>query len=543
MKLLDACQQWLGISPAERPITHYRMLGIANFEANSDVIRAAVQQRTRLLQPHQLGPDRDAANKLLQEVAKASSCLLSPSSKVDYDHALRARLDGSGSHAIQPVRPQPSGVPALKSADVSPQQAGKVPTLEAKPLIDTGGAGSGAISGNSRSGTIPAPVPVWQRPAVIIPVAAVGALMVVVMVLVVAMRPKKTEVGSISQPRRTASSQFFEPKKTAEKKNAEKKTVKSKDKPAKKPAIDASTDPAEENPLEGSGESPFSGAATGNGGSEGVNPFGDGNPLGAAERPEKPPQPSASNSLGLPGSKPTSDSAGNPVGGSRDSSTQPGPTPSGLATDSVSLDLMERIARYAVELPAGMKIDSLALKITDVRNFPPTKMITPNSTAVAGKDVLFALVDESSRVKFRVRVMPKEGKPFVEVRSTFLNIRGSSPLTEPDLTKAVVATDKKIENDLQRLANYQNLYPQLQRQAIAARQVRSCPPGLAAKQAGIADSRVRSCGNRIKDLQRSIPKDRKRSERLKELQKTVKQLHQIASVRFELISVEVNEDE
>ena len=59
----DPYHQWLGISPSEQPPNHYRLLGIAPFEADPAVISQAADQRAAqitLVQPGHFPRDRRA---------------------------------------------------------------------------------------------------------------------------------------------------------------------------------------------------------------------------------------------------------------------------------------------------------------------------------------------------------------------------------------------------------------------------------------------------------------------------------------------------
>ena len=45
----DPYHKWLGIPPGEQPADHYRLLAIARFESDPDVIETAADQRMALL--------------------------------------------------------------------------------------------------------------------------------------------------------------------------------------------------------------------------------------------------------------------------------------------------------------------------------------------------------------------------------------------------------------------------------------------------------------------------------------------------------------
>ena len=86
----DPYHKWLGIPPAHQPPTHYRLLGIEQFEMDRDVIDAAANQRMLYLQDLAGGQYIKESQKLLNEVATARRCLLNAESKTQYDAALRS---------------------------------------------------------------------------------------------------------------------------------------------------------------------------------------------------------------------------------------------------------------------------------------------------------------------------------------------------------------------------------------------------------------------------------------------------------------------
>ncbi|MEK6233957.1 MAG: hypothetical protein N2C14_04535, partial [Planctomycetales bacterium] len=113
----DPHYEWLGIRPEERPITHYRLLGIANQEDNLNVIQEAADRQMAHLKSHQAGKYSKQSQQLLNEVAKACQTLLQPESKKAYDQQLK-----SSSAKPAPSKPTPSE-----------------PAVQAAPLINTSG--------------------------------------------------------------------------------------------------------------------------------------------------------------------------------------------------------------------------------------------------------------------------------------------------------------------------------------------------------------------------------------------------------------------
>lgn len=87
----DPYHKWLAIPPQDQPPHHYRLLGIAEFESDADVIDAAANQRMSYLQDMAAGPHQAESQKLLNEIATARRCLLNVATKSTYDAELQAR--------------------------------------------------------------------------------------------------------------------------------------------------------------------------------------------------------------------------------------------------------------------------------------------------------------------------------------------------------------------------------------------------------------------------------------------------------------------
>ena len=70
----DPYHEWLGIPPSEQPPNHYRLLGIAPFESDPNVISQAAEQRTGQIRGVQPGQLADLAQRMLNEIAGAKLC-------------------------------------------------------------------------------------------------------------------------------------------------------------------------------------------------------------------------------------------------------------------------------------------------------------------------------------------------------------------------------------------------------------------------------------------------------------------------------------
>jgi len=90
----DPYYKWLGIPPEEQPPNHYRLLGLRLFERDPEVIESASDQRMAHLRTYQTGRNSALSQKLLNEVAGAKICLLSPEKHSRYDETLRGAESG-----------------------------------------------------------------------------------------------------------------------------------------------------------------------------------------------------------------------------------------------------------------------------------------------------------------------------------------------------------------------------------------------------------------------------------------------------------------
>jgi pSer/pThr/pTyr-binding forkhead associated (FHA) protein len=117
----DAYHIWLGIPPEEQPADHYRLLGIARFEAEPQVITLAAQRQMAHVKMFAVGTYAQLSQDILNQLARAKLCLLNPARKARYDLALREGLIAEANSArptYQPVekpRRKPPPLPAAKS--------------------------------------------------------------------------------------------------------------------------------------------------------------------------------------------------------------------------------------------------------------------------------------------------------------------------------------------------------------------------------------------------------------------------------------------
>ncbi|MFP6613040.1 MAG: hypothetical protein VB835_12085 [Pirellulales bacterium] len=140
----DPYFKWLAIPPDEQPPHHYRLLGIPRFVDDPDVIEHAADQRMMLMKSVQTGEHAEWSQRLLDEIARAKRCLLTPQDKSVYDFQLRQNLaSGQGVHAsdvlpppmFPPPPPGSSPPPVeLAAADAAAQTSGLEPAADASPF-------------------------------------------------------------------------------------------------------------------------------------------------------------------------------------------------------------------------------------------------------------------------------------------------------------------------------------------------------------------------------------------------------------------------
>lgn len=81
----DPYHKWLGIPPAEQPADAYRLLGLALYEDDAEVIAAAADRQMAHVKSFAAGPFREEAQRLLNELSRARITLLNPHHKAAYD--------------------------------------------------------------------------------------------------------------------------------------------------------------------------------------------------------------------------------------------------------------------------------------------------------------------------------------------------------------------------------------------------------------------------------------------------------------------------
>jgi len=138
-KPFDPYHTWLGIPPNEQPPTYYRLLGLAVFEENPDVISNAADRQMLLLRTFQTGRHSAESQRLLNEVASAKVCLLNPQKKAAYDEQLRQ--DAGPSAPVTPGDVKAAAAPFdfEPQANVSVSQAERARRRRRTSMVLAGG--------------------------------------------------------------------------------------------------------------------------------------------------------------------------------------------------------------------------------------------------------------------------------------------------------------------------------------------------------------------------------------------------------------------
>jgi hypothetical protein len=151
----DPYYKWLGIPASEQPAHFYRLLALATFEADGDVIEAAADRQMSYVKQLGAGPHSAASQKLLNELSAARVTLLDQAKKAAYDQELRARL----------AKAPPAPIPLAKPAAAPAQPAAACKRSPQPVLYAAGGifalalgVGVWAIGRNGESGGAIAPV-------------------------------------------------------------------------------------------------------------------------------------------------------------------------------------------------------------------------------------------------------------------------------------------------------------------------------------------------------------------------------------------------
>jgi tetratricopeptide (TPR) repeat protein len=103
--MFDPLHKWLGIPPDEQPPHHYRLLGIATFEQDTDVIDAAADKQLAFLHDLANGQYAVQAEQLANQISAARICLRSRDRRKAYDEMLRGQLGRTAPPAAATASP------------------------------------------------------------------------------------------------------------------------------------------------------------------------------------------------------------------------------------------------------------------------------------------------------------------------------------------------------------------------------------------------------------------------------------------------------
>lgn len=121
----DPYRKWMGIPPQEQPPNHYRLLGIALFEHDPDVIENAANRQMSHIRTFQGGKNAAHSQRILSELSAAKLCLLTPDRKTTYDAELRARQQAAKPAAAIPAAVVPMAVPVGAAPPPPPAALGR----------------------------------------------------------------------------------------------------------------------------------------------------------------------------------------------------------------------------------------------------------------------------------------------------------------------------------------------------------------------------------------------------------------------------------
>lgn len=146
----DPYRKWLGIPPKDQPPHRYRLLGIAAFEDDPDVIQNAADRQMAHVRQYQSGQHSQLSQRILNELSAAKVCLLRPEKKAEYDKQLRAELRSRKASATAPPPPPvdiatppgtavpPTGVPTRVTSIAKPPPASSPPPAAPASAAESG---------------------------------------------------------------------------------------------------------------------------------------------------------------------------------------------------------------------------------------------------------------------------------------------------------------------------------------------------------------------------------------------------------------------
>ncbi len=95
-KQLDVYRDWLGIADTVRPLNHYQLLKLKQFEDDAAKIRASYRQLNAHVRRYATGEYGPQSQALLNELTKAMLCLTDAQRKREYDVTLGRKEEAEG---------------------------------------------------------------------------------------------------------------------------------------------------------------------------------------------------------------------------------------------------------------------------------------------------------------------------------------------------------------------------------------------------------------------------------------------------------------
>jgi len=203
----DPYRKWLGIPQKDQPPHHYRLLGIAAFEDDLDVIENAAERQMAHVRRFQTGKHGEVSQQILNELASARGCLLDPARKNAYDGELRKGLEQPSESAGRSIAPPPPAVAANGAGPPPAAPPRDKPGVAAQPAPPTvppaapapsfGGSArvAAAYRGRPRNKSSVLPIVV---------IAGIGGVAMIGLLALAASMARQRDVGG--EPSRGASS-------------------------------------------------------------------------------------------------------------------------------------------------------------------------------------------------------------------------------------------------------------------------------------------------------------------------------------------------
>ena len=100
----DPYYEWLGVQPSEQPVDYYRLLGIARFEGNLQVVERAADRQMGYVRQFQAKHPSEAA-QVLSQLSLARITLTDGEKKLLYDTSLKSRSLKSRRFSLKEKQP------------------------------------------------------------------------------------------------------------------------------------------------------------------------------------------------------------------------------------------------------------------------------------------------------------------------------------------------------------------------------------------------------------------------------------------------------